>query len=87
MPKYDVNYDGLPEGLKGGMMRYIEYGIPPGLFLQAVLKNDLADSFAQADNFNRPLMFEIVRWLYNEAPALCWGSVEKFNKWIDRCDE
>jgi len=80
----DINYNGLPEGLKGGLQRYIEHGIEPGSFLQAVLRNDLMGSFAQADIHNRYLLFDIVRWLYNEAPSQCWGSSEKVKAWIEK---
>ena len=77
-----IAYERIPEHLRGGMQRYIEKGIEPGDFLTAVICNDLKESFARADDTNRERMFDIVCFIYNEAPSLCWGSREKMNAWI-----
>ncbi len=37
----------------------------------------------RADDTNRGRMFDIVAFLYNEAPGACWGSREKVQKWLD----
>lgn len=79
----NLDYTGLPEGLRVGMCRYIEGGILPGSFLKAVLANDLMNACAHADHVNRQRLFDIVDWLYNEAPGNCWGSPEKMQVWID----
>jgi len=63
------------------LLRYVEHGIEPGSFLKAVLCNDLVDACGRADVYNRRKLFEYVEWLYNEAPADCWGSEEKVLKW------
>lgn len=81
-----LNYNLLPEHLREGSKRYIEYGILPGDFLQAVICNNLRESFARADDINIPRMFDIVSFFYNEAPQPCWGTKEKMNKWIDGFD-
>jgi len=78
----ELRYERLPAGLQGGMRRYIENGIPPGHFLLAVLNNDLREACSRADDINRHLLWEIVGWLWNEAPAPCWGSPEKVSMWI-----
>jgi hypothetical protein len=77
-----VNYDRLPENLRGGMRRYIEHGIKPGDFLTAVLEDSLTRAFGQADSRNQARMFEIASWMYNECPPL-WGSAQKVKDWID----
>jgi hypothetical protein len=77
-----LRYEHLPEGLRGGMNRYIEHRVPPGNFLTAVLSNDLRRACERADDVNRHLLFEIVGWLYNEAPSPCWGSPEKVAAWL-----
>ena len=71
----------LPEGLRGGLMRWIVKGIPTGSFLAAVLRNDLKDACARIDDDNRPFLPDVVRWLYNYAPACCWGSPERVSAW------
>lgn len=83
MPR-DINYKMLPEGLRGGMKRYIENGIKPGDFLQAVICNKLRESFARADFVNSVRMYDIVEFLYGEAPSTCCGSVEIMNDWIEK---
>lgn len=75
------NYAGLPEGLQGGMKRYVEDGIQAGHFLTAVLSNDLLGAVSRADDTNIKLIPEIVRWLYNEAPGNCWGTTEQVQAW------
>ncbi len=57
-------------------MRYMEQGIDPGSFLQAVLCNDLRQAVASADSTNRTKLADIVQWLYGEAPSSSWGSEE-----------
>ena len=77
-------YDGrgVPQHDHGGLVRWVVYGVEPGDFLQAVLKNDLREAIGRADDINRHSLFAIVSWLYNEAPGGCWGSEEKYNNWI-----
>lgn len=77
-----MNYSKLPTGLQGGVKRYIEHGINPGHFLSAIIDNNLKEACARADDINRHLLFDICSWFYNEAPAQCWGSREKHERWI-----
>lgn len=63
--------------------QWIEFGVPPGDFLEAVLKNKLKESIMYADSDNLEALPNIVKYLYNSCPAACWGSEEKFNNWID----
>lgn len=72
----------LPEHNLEGINLYIHKGILPGSFLQAVLRNDLQDACARADDINRRYLWNIVAWLYNHAPANCWGSPEKVAAWV-----
>ncbi len=78
------NYEELPASLVSGMRLYIEQGVQPGGFLTAVICNNLKESFMRADAFNQHLMFEIVKWMYNEAPSLCWGSPARMKHWIEQ---
>ncbi len=76
------DYDGLPEHMREGMRDYIEHRYPPGRFLNAVLSNDLRTACEKADHINRHRLFDIVSWLYNEAPGNCWGSAEAVRLWL-----
>ena len=76
-----TDYSKLPHGLQDGMQRYIENGSQVGHFLTAVLSNDLFGAVSRADATNIKLIPEIVKWLYNEAPGSCWGTVEQVQVW------
>lgn len=85
-----ANYDKMtspktfvPEHDRDGIHRYIENGILPGSFLQAVICNDLLASVALADLENTYFLTKIVAWFYTYAPALCWGSQERMQAWSE----
>ncbi len=42
-----LRYDHLPQTLRGGVYRYIEYGVLPGDFLIAVITNNLKEACAR----------------------------------------
>ena len=56
--------------------RYVEHGIPPGDFLQAVLSNDLVDAVQRADANNQRALLALVQYVYNEVPSDCYGNRE-----------
>jgi len=76
-----TNYDKIPEHCRGGMRRYVEEGVIPGEFLQAVICNDLVESFGRADDINSDRLRDYAGFLYNEIPSLSWGSKEKMRAW------
>ena len=78
----DIDYSTLPEHMQDGVRDYIERGYKPGSFLLAVLRNDLVGAFGLADSINRGALQAWARWLYNDAPSLCWGSEAKIVAWI-----
>ena len=78
------NYEILPEHMQDGMRLYIERGIEGGGFLTAVLCNDLMGALGKADSINRHALFDYGNFLYNEAPASCYGSPEKVAAWVAR---
>jgi len=69
----------IPVRMMGGLRRWVDDHKLPGGFLQAVLENDLKEACGRADDENMRNLPAYVAWLYNEAPALCWGS--KANVW------
>lgn len=73
---------GVPEHLQGGIHRWIESGVVPGQFLQAVIRNDLFDAVARADDVSLGGLRTITLFFYNEAPGGCWGSPMKMREWI-----
>lgn len=83
----DVNWELLPDHIRGSVKRYIEQGIPPGGFLSAVIRNDLAEAYDRADHINQGRLGDVVQFFHSEAPSLCWGSQEKLDQWIARFEE
>ena len=77
-----VDWSKVPEHIRGGLDRYITDGIPPGSFVTAVLKNDLARAIRFGDDDCQRALADIYRFLYWNAPAFCFGDTESFDKWI-----
>lgn len=80
--RYDCDYTLLPKHIREGFRLYIEEGEKPGGFISACLENKLVEAYGRADEVNQERMRDIVNFLYNEAPAPCWGSDEKVKNWI-----
>ena len=72
----------IPERTIETLKRYVDQRNEPGQFVRAVLENNLKESMARADLDNRVCMFEIVQYVYNELPGICWGTPEKVHKWL-----
>ncbi len=66
---------------------YIERGQMPGGFLSAILENNLIEAVGRADSDNQKRIVEYVKYLYNQAPALCWGSPERVKEWCKSFQE
>ena len=78
----DINYDKVPVGsMRDGVRMYIEEGIMSGHFLTALFSNDLVGAYSRADKANEEAMKEWVTFLFNYAPASCWGSKERVEDW------
>lgn len=71
------NYTAIPSHTQSALQRYVECGIMPGGFLQAVLSNDLMRAVNSADNYNRAAIPDIAKFVYNELPMAAHGSEEK----------
>ena len=78
-----IAYNRLPPYMQAPARAYIEHGVPPGVFLRAVLRNDLFDAFARADDDNQREMLEWARWL-NSIPGAAWGGLGRVDAWIKR---
>lgn len=79
------NYEGryIPLFARESIDRYLNHRIPTGGFLEAVLCNNLVESFARADEDNQTLIGTYIKWIYNNAPHDSWGSPEKVKKWLN----
>jgi hypothetical protein len=76
----------VPHHLRDGLVRYFSEGILPGVFLQAVLCNDLAQTVQRAADHvlvALPALVDFLRWT---VPARAWGSREKVRAWTTTPD-
>ena len=81
----DINYSLVPEEYRGNMERYIvgreiAHDLPD--FLVACIKNDLLNAVTMADHKNLQRLPDIMRFLYNDAPSECWGSLQAYERWL-----
>lgn len=74
--------DKIPAHMREALSEYIARGRPVGDFLRAVLSNDLRGAMARADSINAEHLRDYVHFLFNTAPAGCWGSPAKVDAWI-----
>lgn len=77
--------DRLPVHMRASMQTWIEKGEPHprllGSFLRAVLENRLIDAFLYADEDNAEAMRDWARFLVNDAPGGCYGSMDAMLEW------
>ena len=71
----------VPDYMRGGMVRYILHGIMPGDFLQHVLSGDLFGALRKADDTNFYILQDYGLFLFNYAPAECFGSGKQVVEW------
>lgn len=76
------DYSKIPTACREGLANYIAHGVPTGDFLWAVLTNNLRGAVERADDDNIKIIPIYVHWLYNLAPAACWGSEAKVTAWL-----
>lgn len=77
----------IPITTKESIDRYAQDRIPTGDFLYAVLTNNLFEAVGRADMSNRYCLFDICKYIYNEIPYTCWGSIETVEKWLGHTEE
>jgi hypothetical protein len=63
---------------------YVEGGCEPGSGTRAILENDLLGACQNLDKTSQAILFDIVKYLYNNVPMNCWGSPERVRDWIKR---
>lgn len=71
----------IPHAVLESLVGHAEEGAPTGGFAHACLENNLAEAFGRADWKSKPALEHIVRFMWNELPATCWGSTEKVAEW------
>ena len=81
-------FERLHELTQETLWNYIGYGLPPGAFMTAVMKNNFIESVCNADHsWDNESFKQLAIWLSYYAPAECYGDEEKIKKWIKKTDQ
>lgn len=75
-------YSWISERMLKPIIEYVEYGRTPGDFLCSLLKNDLFNAVRTADDQNIKLLKAYIGMFYNSLPSDCYGTREKFTRWV-----
>jgi hypothetical protein len=78
----EINYDLLPKHLQTGARLWIEQGVRPGSFMQAVFANDFQAAVVRADTTSMACIREIAQFIYT-TPRNCNGSYRQLALWED----
>lgn len=78
----DGEYGRVPPNIMEGLVAYRDTGRRTGSFLEAVLRNNLAEAVGRADRFSLAALKDIVQWVWWEMPAHAWGSEQKVRAWM-----
>lgn len=77
--------DRLPEHMRASAQEWVQRGRPHpqllGSFFRSVLLNDLSQAAAHADTVNQRALYHWACWLWNDVPALAWGSEQRLLEW------
>jgi hypothetical protein len=77
----DVNYSLIPSHSAETLKNYLEHGIPPGGFVEAVLSNNFEAAVRRADSYNKAALSQ---WgsVLRSLPKIVWGSRSVVDNWI-----
>ena len=72
----------IPSHMVSGIKHYIEHGVSPGSFLTTVIKGDLFDACATADDVNIANLPAYAAYIFNHFPRNAWGVYT--NEWMEK---
>lgn len=77
----------LPNPMVASLLAYTGLYRPQGLFLDAVLRNNLLGAIRIGTYTEIVMLPAILSWLIVNAPARSWGSSEAVTAWVAKHDE
>jgi hypothetical protein len=81
-------FSDIPDLIQESLWNYIAYGLPPGSFMEAVLKNDFIAAMSRADsNWSGRSLKDLARWIDKYMPYYLRCSEESMKNWARRTDE
>jgi hypothetical protein len=73
----------IPKETKEAIERYVNAGLDPGDFLQAIMSNDLMGACKLADEHNLRAIVAIAQHVYSNVPMNCHGTKDIVRLWIE----
>lgn len=73
----------IPVYLMNQIDNYLERKNSPGMFLQAVITNNLRLAIERATEEELEVLSLCVWYFVKYAPSTSWGNIEKFISWLD----
>ena len=81
MTDFKVVYPAAPTRIIDAILGHVDRR-RCGSFTTALLSNNLS-AILRADKESLAGIKDLVRFIYNEIPAECWGSPEKVSAWLE----
>jgi hypothetical protein len=79
-----VKYPDVPANVLRGICDYVNHRIPAGGFVTAALENRFVEVVGRADRESLASLVPIATLLYQDIPAICWGSPDAVEAWLRR---
>ncbi len=76
-----IDYTTIPDWVRREIDEWAAIATWPGTFVEAVLRNDLADAFGKATEDEVRAMHSIVCYVYTHIPSAAWRTREKMVAW------
>lgn len=76
-----IDWSQCPKRFKHALFLYVEDGVPPGHFMEAVLAGDLYGAVQRGNEDSLAELTPLVRFIYNQVPGLAWGCYNRIADW------
>ncbi len=82
-----VYFGDVPDTIRESLWNYMSYGLQPGGFMTAVLKNDFFSAMARADHTWSGKSFkQLAKWIDTNMPRHMRGSEAAMEQWAAKTD-
>lgn len=90
-PMFDESfshYQAVPGQIRESLWNYLGWGLPPGSFVSAVLRNNFIVAMNSSDHTWDGRSFkELAKWITTKMPPESWGSDKSMDLWSKKTDE
>lgn len=72
--RHFMDFESIPQDLRGRLYGYVHFGLPPGGFLSGIISNQDVETGEVRE--------AVLTWLARYAPPACYGSEEAYLEWM-----